>query len=504
MAFVVGIDSSTTATKAIAWTENGTPEQEGRCSIPLNSPVANWYEQDPLDWWNSSAVALKQLTEKIPADQIAAVAVSNQRETFAVLGPDGNAFRPGIVWLDQRSREEVPWLSGRVGPKRIHQISGKPVDMAPVAYRIAWLLRNEPETHRAAAMFCDVHAYLTWKLTGKFRTSWASADPLGLFDLEAKKWSPEILGPLEIDEKQLPEALAPGTVLGEVTAEAAAATGLRPGTPVVAGGGDGQVAGLGVNALASERAYLNLGTAVVGGVYITDYAIDLAWRTMGSGSGVGYYCETSLRTGTFLVDWFVKNLCGSDGADKGIYARLEAEAEASPVGSNGLLLVPYWGAVMTPYWDQQARGAMVGFLGGHNRGDIYRSLLEGVALEQELVNSMIEEHAGVKVQEYIAIGGGAGSALWRRIIADISGKTVKRSQTVEASSLGAAMCAAVAAGWFSGMKEAAEAMSGATTTEVEPDPKRAARYAELMGIYRDIYPQTRDLSHRLTRFAEGG
>ena len=364
------------------------------------------------------------------------------------------------------------WLGfpGRVGADRIHRISGKPVDMAPVAYRIAWLLRNEPGHFRAASMFCDVHAYLTWKLTGAFRTSWASADPLGLFDLEAKKWSGEILEALALSQEQLPAAFAPGTVLGEVTVEAASVTGLAAGTLVVAGGGDGQAAGLGVNALASERAYLNLGTAVVGGVYTARYGIDSAWRTMGSCSGEGYYCETSLRTGTFLVDWFVKNVCGAEASDEAIYKRLEEEAEAAPVGSHGLLLVPYWGAVMTPYWDQRARGAMIGFTGAHNRGEMYRSLLEGVALEQELVNSMIEERAGVRVHEYIAIGGGAASSLWRRIIADVSGKTVKLSQTVEASSLGAGMCAAVAAGWFPTMAEAAEAMSSATTSEIEPGP----------------------------------
>ena len=172
------------------------------------------------------------------------------------------------------------------------------------------------------------------------------------------------------------------------------------------------------------------------------------------------------------------------------------------MGSHGLLLVPYWGAVMTPYWDQRARGVMAGFTGAHNRGDMYRALLEGVALEQALVTTMIEQKAGLDVREFITIGGGAASNLWRRIMADVSGKTVRRSQTVEASSLGAAICAAVATGWFRRIREAAEAMSGAISSEIEPEPARAARYAELLGIYRELYPQTREICHRLSRFCE--
>ncbi len=498
---VVGIDSSTTATKAVAWTRDGVMIAEGRAAIPLANPAENHYEQDPLDWWRSTVEALRQLTQQAPAGRIAAIAISNQRETFVPLDEAGHAVRPAIVWLDQRCRGDVPWLAGRVGETRIHQITGKPVDTAPVAYRLAWMLHYDADHFHATAMFADVHAYLTWRLTGLFRTSWASADPLGLFDLEAKAWSSPILQELGVSTDQLPQAHAPGSILGEITASAAAQTGLAEGTPVVAGGGDGQAAGLGVNALSPGRAYLNLGTAVVGGVYSAKYNVDSAWRTMGSCSGEGYYYETSLRTGTFLVDWFARNIRGVDPeSDRSIYKRLEAEASAVPPGSHGLLLVPYWGAVMTPYWDPQARGAIVGFTSAHTRLDMYRALLEGVALEQTLVTAMIEERAGVAVREFIAIGGGAASDLWLRIVADTSGKVVRRSQTVEASSLGAAVCAAVGANLYSSMSQAAEAMSGAICWEAVPDPANTAVYRELMESYRELYPRLRESFRRLSRF----
>jgi len=498
---VIGMDTSTTATKAVAWKRDGTLAGIGRSPIPLASPASNRYEQDPEDWWRSACEALGSLFEEVAPARVAALAISNQRETFVPLTSQGVPARPAIVWLDQRCDQEVEWLASRVGAERIHRISGKPPDMAPGAYRIAWMLRREEQLFRATRMFADVHSYLVWRLTGAFRTSWASADPLGLLDMQKKAWSEEIMDALELSSERLPELAAPASVVGRVTEAAAAATGLAPNTPVVAGGGDGQAAGLGVNALAPWRAYLNLGTAVVSGTYSHEYRTDTAWRTMGSCSGEGYIYETSLRAGTFLVDWLVRQVCQTPQEDKGVYGRLESQAAEVPIGSDGLLTVPYWGAVMTPYWDPHARGCFVGLTGSHRLGHIYRSLLEGIALEQALVTGLIEERTGVPVREFIAIGGGAANDLWCQIVADASGKTVRRSATIEASSLGAAVCAAVGAGWFPDAAAAAEAMCGEITRETYPVPEQSARYRELLDIYKEIYPQLRGTFSKLSRFA---
>lgn len=496
---VIGLDSSTSATKAIAWTREGLPVAEERSPIPLASPAADWYEQNSDDWWDSACAALRGLLERVSPGRIAALGISNQRETFVPLAADGRPVRPAIVWLDQRCREEVRWLSAKVGERRIHEISGKPADMAPVAYRMAWMLRHEPEQYRRTAVFADVHGYLTWRLTGQFRTSWASADPLGLFDLQAKEWSGEILNALDLRPERLPQTSAPGTILGCVNEAAAVSTTVPAGTPIVAGGGDGQAAGLGVNALMAGRAYLNLGTAVVAGIHSGEYRTGQAWRTMGSCSGDGYYYETSLRSGTFLIDWFLSAWAGGN-EDPEVRRRLESEAATLSAGSGGILAVPYWGAVMTPYWDQEARGCLVGLTGAHRAPHLYRALLEGIALEQAMVTGMLERDAGIDVREFVAIGGGAASDLWCQIIADASGKPVRRSRTVEASSLGAAMCAAAAAGWFRSVPAAAEAMSGAVTREFEPCAYRQARYAELLEIYRGIYPQLRQTYQKLAAF----
>lgn len=305
---------------------------------------------------------------------------------------------------------------------------------------------------------------------------------------------------LQLSPEQLPQVVRPGTVIGAVSESAASATSLRSNTPVMAGGGDGQSAGLGVNALGGGRAYLNFGTALVGGIYSSEYRIGKAWRTMGSCTGEGYYLETSLRAGTFLIDWFTREVCRATGDSAALLRELESEAAAIPIGSDGLLAVPYWGAVMTPYWDPLARGCWIGLSGSHRRGHLFRSLLEGIALEQALVTGMIENATGTSVEEFIAIGGGAASDLWCRIMADATGKCVRRSSTLEASSLGAAICAAVGTGMYASAKDAANAMCDKALRETRPCAENCTRYADLLSTYRELYHNLRETFTKLAHF----
>ena len=495
---VVGVDSSTTATKAISWDSSGKNIAEGSSPIRLFSPQPNYYEQNPDDWWHSMAESLQKLTYQIDKGRITALSIANQRETFVGLNKHGKPVRPAIIWLDERCKTIVDKFAAIIGEDRIHQITGKPKDYAPVVYRLAWMKENEKVIFRKVAKFCDVHTYLVYKLTGHYKTSWASADPMGVFDLENKTWSQEILNQLNITPQQLPEVYCPGTVLGYVTKAAAEATGLRTGTKIIAGGGDGQVAGLGVNAVTPERAYLNLGTAVVSGTFAKNYLIDRSFRTMACCSEEGYYCETSLRSGTFLVDWFIQQVLKIDPVMKpDIYQQLEEEAEQIEPGSEGLMILPYWNAVMNPYWDPDARGCIIGLSSGHHRGHLYRAILEGIALEQALATEAVEKSTNEKTKEFAVIGGGARSKLWRQIIADATGIKVLNMSSDEASSLGAGISAAVAAGWFPSFREAAASMvqvKGIT----EPDPQNADRYHIQLSEYKKLYPAIREINRPAT------
>lgn len=501
---VVGIDSSTTAAKAIAWSREGEALASGRAGHALSTPAANLYEQEPEDWWRALVAALRDLTTAIDPARIAGIAIAGQRETVAPLDAAGTAIRPAMLWLDERGASEIGPLAEAVGADRLQAISGKPVDVTPAIYRIAWMRRHEPELFARTAHFADAHGYLAWRLTGRRRTSLASADAFGLFDMRNGLWSEELTAAVGLRPDRLFPLVPPGARIGAVTKAAAAATGLRAGTPVLAGGGDGQLAGLGVGALRPERGYLNLGTALVSGVFSSAYRVDRAWRTIGAGSGDGFYYETCVRTGTFLVDWFVRRICGVDPvAEPGIYGTLAREAETVPIGAGGVLLLPYWSGAMNPYWDPEARGVIVGLAPHHGRGHLYRALLEGVALEQAISAEAADAATGAPVERYVAIGGGARCDMWCRIMADATGRVIERSTTIDASSLGAGICAAAGAGLFPDIRSAAAVMTGTAGRSFAPDPDRAARYLALLAIYRQLYPALRGVFGPLARFAAG-
>lgn len=502
-AVVIGIDSSTQSTKAIAWDERGSALAEGRGTIAMSNPALGHFEQDAGDWWRSTCTALGEVMRTVDPRAVRGVAISNQRETQGFFAADGTPIRPATLWLDERARHEVRDFPARVGgAERIHAITGRPPDLTPGLYRLAWMQRHEPDVFATVDCIADVQAALVQRLCGgAFRTSWSSADPSGLFDLQAKTWSEPILAALGLDASRLPETYPPATELGRVSADAAAATGLAEGTPVYAGGGDGQVAGLGVNCTTPDRAYINLGTAVVSGVWSPTFLHGRAWRTEIAAQGAGYIFENCLRSGAFLVNWFVDQFVPG-GRTAEVWDRLEADALALPIGSEGVMVQPYWSGCMDPHWDVDARGVILGLSGSHRPAHVYRAILEGITLDQVMRTRAMEAAMGREVAHYVAIGGGAASPLWRQMLADASGKPVLLSSTLEASALGAGMLAAAGAGLYGSIEEAAREMSG-TTRPVDPDPSTTARWSELLDIYRGVYEATATANRHLVAFAAG-
>jgi sugar (pentulose or hexulose) kinase len=498
---VIGIDQSTTATKAIAFDARGHIIAEGRAVVPLSNPKMGWFEQEVSDWTGSVALSLKQLTRKISKDRIAAVSISNQRESFAQFDDKGRALRPGSLWLDERAHVEVKEIAAEVGAERLHQISGIPNDITPCRTRCRWLAKHEPKVWQRTAKTAEVHGVITHFLTGEWKTSLSSASPMGLLDAKAYDWSDVLLKAAHLTREQLPSLVASGDVMGVVSAEAAKLTGLKAGTPVVAGGGDGQCAGAGANTFLKGRAYLNLGTAAVSGSYGEAYAVDPSFRSLSAVGEKGFSFETAIRTGTYLITWFVERMFHQSPAQNPkIFAELEAEAAAAPIGSRGLVLIPYFSGIMTPYWDTDGRGVLAGLSGSHTRGDIYRALLEGIALEQAMMTNRVAAVTS-PIDHFAIVGGGSKSDLWCQIVSDASGRDVKRLETPEASALGAAMAAAKGAGWFKSVSSASAAMSGKPTKTFRPRTKQAKAYAELLSIYQDLWPQMTSWNARMQDFA---
>jgi xylulokinase len=487
---VLGVDCSTTACKAIVWDAEGRARAEGRSPIALLNPGPDAYEQDAEHWWVACGEAIgRAATALSDAERkcIRALCITHQRETFVVTDEASKPLHRALVWMDARCREAVKRAVARVGAERLHAISGKPACTTPSLYKLLFLLEEAAKTlPKQRLRVLDVHAFLAWRLTGRCATSLASADPLGLVDMQARSWSDELLALAGLDRSNVPELLEPGAAIGVVTESAARHCGIAPGLPVVAGAGDGQAAGLGAGIVGPGRAYLNLGTAIVSGVLAGNYAVDPAFRTLYAATPGSYFLETDLKGGTFTLSWLAEKWLRASDVDRAL-AELEARAETLPAGSDGLMLVPYWNAVMNPYWDDDATGIAIGWHGAHEPAHLYRAILEGIAFEQRLHSSGVEKASGQAIREFVVMGGGSKSALWCRILADTLGKRMVRAATPEATALGAGILAAVAAGVHPDLGSAISAMTSTGET-VDPGPSQATYERLYSDVYVSLYP----------------
>jgi xylulokinase len=489
---VLGVDCSTTACKAIAWDAQGETRSEGRAPIALDNSEADGWEQDARQWWDATERALGECVGALaPRSEIRALCVTHQRETFVVTDERGTPLAPAIVWMDSRGRDQVKRAETAIGSDRLHEISGKPPCITPSFYKLLHLFERLPELAAKKPRVLDVHAFIVERLTGRFATSLAAADPLGLIDMRARGWSAELCELAGLERGQLAELCEPGSEIGRVTQSVAARCGLPADLPVIAGAGDGQCAGLGAGIVAPGRAYLNLGTAVVSGVLAQDYRIDRAFRTLYGAAPGTYFLETDLKGGTFILSWLAERLLDRTLSD------LEAEARKLPPGADGLLLVPYWNGVMNPYWDDDASGITVGWNGGHRPAHFYRAAIEGIALEQRLHTSGVETASGA-ISELVVMGGGGKSDLWCQILADVQKKPIVRAKSAEATALGAGILAAAAAGLHADLESAVAAMTGTGERFVPGD--NSTFYDRLFReAYAPLYPALRPALEALAR-----
>jgi xylulokinase len=489
---VVGVDCSTTAAKAVVWNPAGHAVSHARSTFALDHPRPNYAEQNPEDWWTATTAAIKRAVQTVDRERIAAISITHQRETFACLDRAAEPLRPAMIWADTRATEEVQ----KYGTPEVHRITGKPPNPTPAWYKLLWLAQHEPETLQHTACVVDVQGFLVNRLTGQFRTCWASADPLGVVDLSTFDYSDELIGAAGLHRDQFPDLVAPGAIIGSITESASRLTGLPPGLPVVAGVGDGQSAQLGCGITEPGTAYLNLGTGIVSGTFSRTYASDVRFRTLAAGIPGGYTLETFIGGGTYNIRWFVEKFAGVNtqmlGLDLSPEQVLEAAADMLPPGSEGLLALPYWTGALTPYWDHHARGALIGLTGIHGKAHVYRAILESLAFEQRFLYAGAEEAMGQKVSRIVALGGGSRSRIWCQILADVLQRRVEVVSEPESTCLGAGVLAAAAVGIHPSIEAAAAAMTG-TGRAFDPDDRNTGAYDRLYEVYRGMYPALRDL-----------
>lgn len=488
---LIGIDSSTSACKAIAWALNGTIVSRGYAAHPLSQPHAGWHEQHAEDWWTALKHALRECMQGIDPRSVKGISLSTQRETFVPVDAHGSPLRPAIVWMDTRAHAQVQALTEALPDFQSRTGKRMSVNLLPPKWR--WLQEQEADVVRHTAQVWDVHAYLLHKLGEIPITSTGCMGPTGLLDLTTMEYAQPVLDTLGLSPAMLPPLAAPGKPVSIVCPEAAQETGLLPGTPIYAGIGDGQACGIGAGINAPGRSYLTLGTSVISGSYAQHFVTDDAFRTM-VGGGSSYLLETVLLSGTYILDWYLKTLLQESASLQDL---TDQAAQLAP-GAEGLVVLPYWNSALNPYWDADARGVILGWRGIHTQAHVFRAMLEGIACEQRLNTQGVVNALGNEIETYIVMGGGSQSDLWCQIIADVTGRNVQRSATAEAASLGVAMLCAVGAGIYPDLNAASAAMSRTVGEPFVPDGERGKVYERLYReVYLPLYPAVKGIMGKL-------
>ncbi|MGD8215323.1 xylulokinase [Aestuariimicrobium sp. Y1814] len=496
---VIAVDSSTTSTKAIIVDETGKVLAEGRAEVPMSTPKVDFYEQDPREWWRTTNAAISEAVAELSGTnraRITHVSCTIQRQSFALVDHSGQPLRPGILWLDGRAAEQVR----RLGSEELHVLSGFQPDVTPSFYKLAWLNEHEPETMAKASKVVGVHAYLVYAMTGRWIDSRGTADSLGLFDMSQQEFSDKLLDLVGLRRDQLPELVDPISQIDVVLPSVSKGWGLSQEVTLVASCGDGQAAALGAGAIGTDEAYLNMGTALVAGVHSPTYEHAGVFRTDAAGLPGQYVLEIVQNSGAYLAGWFRAEL-GDPKLEGKPDPALEAAAAAVPAGCGGLITLPYWNAVQSPHWDPIAKGAIIGLAGAHNRGVMYRSVLEGISIEMASNLKGLQETTGVPLTTIRVVGGGQRSPLWRQIMTDACGVGLTEVNQSEVSAMGAAVMAMSAAGVHGSTEEAAKAMASLGSTS-EPNMEVHERYNELAEIQSQVYPALNNIFEAQYEFSK--
>ncbi len=481
----MGIDVGTGGTRAVLIDETGRILGSATSEhVPFASPRAGWAEQDPRDWWRATTEAVRGLLASTGTqpDAVDAVGFSGQMHGSTLLDARDEVVRPALLWCDQRTGDECRAITERIGAARLIELAMNPALTGFTLPKLLWVRRHEPDAWARVRSVLLPKDYVRLRLTGDRATDVADASGTLLFDVAGRRWSADIAGALDIDPALLPAVFESPAVTGRVSADGAAATGLRAGTPVVAGGGDQAAGAVGMGIVEPGLVSATIGTSGVvfaatarpaldpgGRVHTFCHAVPNMWHVMGVTQGAGL----SLR-------WM------RDVAAQGVsYDALTAEAAAVPAGADGVVWAPYLMGERTPHLDPDARAALVGLSANHGRGHVVRAVLEGVAFSLRDSFAIFGE-MGVPVRRVRLGGGGARSPLWRQIQADVYGYETEIVEAEEGAAYGAAILAGVGAGAWPGV-EAACAAIVRVAARVAPDaavrPALDAAYARFGRVY---------------------
>jgi xylulokinase len=482
----LGIDISTTATKALLVDETGAVVAVASSSHTLQTPKPLWSEQDPHEWWRAASISIRSVLEKagVGGERIGAVGLTGQMHGLVLLDAAGNVLRPAILWNDQRTQSQCDEIHRRIGKERFIQITGNVALTGFTAPKILWVKENEPEVFAKAVHVLLPKDYIRYKLTGEYAMDKADGAGTVLFDLKSRDWSHEVLDALGIDATWMPSTYEGPEFTGQVTAEAASLTGLKVGIPVAAGGGDQAAQAVGVGAVEPGVVALTVGTSGVvfattpsaliepqGRLHAFCHAVPNMWHFMGV-----------MLSAAGSLQWYRDALAPEMSFDD-----LLKEAESVSAGSDSLQFLPYLSGERTPHPDPLARGAFIGLTLRHNRAHMTRAVLEGVSFGLKDSFTLIQNAGLGAIRQVRASGGGTKGTLWRQILASVLETELVTVNTTEGAAYGAALLAGVGAGTWHDVVSACKA-SVKITGSVLPVSSQVDVYRNSYALFQELYP----------------
>ena len=488
----IGVDIGTSACKAAAFDENGTVLAQANRSYTVDYPAAGWAEQDPEAWWSAARDALADVLRQgtVDPERICGVGVDGQSWSAVAVDERGRALAPAPIWMDTRAREICERVKRDVGGKRIFDVAGNSFLPSYTTPKMLWFKEERPEIFARTYKFLQSNSYIVLKLTGVMSQDLSQSYGVHFFDMEKLCYDQVLAGELGLSAELVAPLYACDAVVGTVTAEAAAQTGLKPGTPVVAGGLDAACGTLGAGVYRAGQTQEQGGQA--GGMSIcTDRAVPHERLILSPHVVPGtWLLQGGTVGGGGTLRWFRQELGQGMSFDQ-----LAAEAEPIPPGAEGLLFLPYMAGERSPIWDPDAKGVFCGLSFGKTRGHLVRAILEGVAFSLEH-NLRVAAETGAAVDVLNAMGGASNSVLWTQIKADVTGRRMQVPGTDTATALGAALLAAVGCGVYRDYEEAVERTIRITRIQ-EPNWENHRKYQRYMELYLKLY---RDLKADFPQF----
>jgi xylulokinase len=492
---VLGCDVGSQGTNVALYEANGDVVASADEPYDVSFPAPGWAEQDPALWLAALERAVRRVLAALDGDasRIKGISLASQLDGVVAVDRGGRPLRPALIWMDRRAEPQALALAERVDRRDFYRLSGANLDSSHGVFKMLWLRDREPELFRATATFHLPGSFVLEHLTGERAVDYSNGSSFALLDPRERRWAAQLLDVCGIDEERLPPVRAATTPVGPVKRAFAEATGVSPDTIVAVGCGDEMAATLGAGVYESGEVCDVVGTAepVCAAsdrpreddsmlVECHPHADPDAWLL----ENPGFVSGGNLR-------WFRDHLAplelaAEEDAGHDAYEALNALAAEVPPGSDALVFLPCMQGAMAPEWNGAARGVLHGLTLAHTRAHLYRAVLEASAFAlRDILEAM--RGAGLEITRLTIVGGGAKGILWRQIKADVTGLPVRVPANVETTATGAAMLAAVGAGQYASVREAAKAFVRYEAGELVPDSGAEARYEDAYALYRDVY-----------------